>query len=80
LEGWGKSSAELSKAEIAGRQFQELGCKKVYYWDEHSTPPKTQEFIHAHHIPNMKYIDGGHWCMIKQPEICYKDIFDFLDT
>lgn len=81
LEGWGKSSAELSKAELAGRQFQELGCRKIYYWDEQSASSETQEFIRTNHIPNLKYKHGGHWPMIKQPEICYKDMFDFfLDT
>ena len=78
MRNWSFSSQELIKNNRCGLDFKNLKCRKMYIWGDVDTPVETQSFIIDHQIPNQRYQGVGHWHMIENSKVLYKDISELL--
>ncbi|MEM7105706.1 MAG: alpha/beta fold hydrolase [Bacteroidota bacterium] len=80
MMNWSRTSMEHIKDDKCGHEFNKLDCKKLYIWGDVDTPKETQTFIKKHKIPNRLYTNIGHWHMVENSVILYKDLHEKLLT
>jgi len=78
MYNWAESSQPFVKDGLCGREFQALGCPKVYIWGDVDTPAETQAFIKHQQLPNRMYPGVGHWHMHENAAVLYPDIYELI--
>ena len=80
MRNWSLTSQEHIKGNKCGLEFKELTCNKMYIWGDVDTPVETQAFLKENGIPNTIYKGIGHWHMVENSEILYRDILEKIKT
>ncbi|MCI4671929.1 MAG: alpha/beta hydrolase [Bacteroidia bacterium] len=78
MRNWSLSSQSFTQDNKCGIEFRELTCKKIYLWGERDTPVESIQFLKDNQIANHQYDGIGHWHMVENARVFYRDIFHFI--